>query len=100
MSDPIKSVDELVQVRENNIKPTLVVNWYKPTGKWYARCELEVPDDLPGGSDSIERFVLTNQDQLQKSFSLGSWYMTTTIVNQGKADCRFFEYMFKYGGCK
>ena len=82
------------------MKPKLIVNWYKPTGKWYTSWAEEIPEDLPGSPGSAERFVIANQKVLSKHFYLGSWYMVITAVDQLPEDARFFEGLFKYGECK
>jgi hypothetical protein len=84
------------------MKTVLRVNWYKPSGKWYAQCELEVPDDfqITFETDCIREFVEKNQNQLHKAWIAGDWYVSVTCITQDANDTRFFERLMKYGECK
>ena len=79
----------------------LLVNWYKPSGKWYAGTELDVPDDFQitytGEERCVEEFVEKHQDQLGENWIYGDWYVSVTCVQQDNDDTRFFECLLKYG---
>jgi len=78
--------------------PKLVVNWYKESGKWYTRWQIELPSGLH--TDNLMDFITTHQNQLQKSWVNGDWYVVITVEDQAVADVRFFDRLFKFGSCK
>lgn len=78
---------------------TLLINWYKPSGKWYASCRLEVPADFKDSftSDPLRDFIELHQDQLAPSWVKGDWYVSVACIEQADEDPRFFERLMKYG---
>ena len=77
-------------------KTKILVNWYKPSGKWYAQDTLTVPDDLqPYEPDSLMGFIRENQKELQPSWYGGEWFVSVTVIEQHNSDTRFFERLFK-----
>lgn len=74
------------------------VGWYKPSGKWYASEELNIPNSLT--SDILQEYIVANQRQLSTGWTNGDWYVACTVLYQSTVDTRFFERMFKYGSCK
>ncbi len=74
----------------------ILVNWYKPSGKWYAQDPLIVPDDLqPYEPDNLMNFIREHQKELQPSWYDGTWFVSVTAVEQPDSDTRFFERLFK-----
>ena len=82
------------------MKTTLLVNWYKPSGKWYSSCKLDVPDEITvvdlATTDVLKNFVELNQTELGERWVEGQWYVSVSCIEQPKEDVRFFERMFKY----
>ena len=74
----------------------IVVNWYKPSGKWYASARLQVPDDLETWDDQHIVYVEKHQDQLQSGWTNREWFVSITCIEQAKKDTRFFERLVKY----
>lgn len=74
------------------------VNWYKPSGKWYASEELNIPDSL--GADGIKEYIEAHQSQLGHNWTQHDWFVSVTVLYQSSIDQRFFERLFKYGECK
>jgi hypothetical protein len=76
----------------------LLVNWYKPSGKWYAQTELEVPDDfaITYDKDVLKEFIEEHQDQLDSNWVNGRWYVSVSCIEQTDEDPRFFERLFIY----
>ena len=81
---------------------TILVNWYKPSGKWYAQTKLSVPNDfvITYDKDVLKEFIEKHQDQLANTWVNGDWYVSVSCLEQPVEDTRFFERLFKYGDVK
>lgn len=80
----------------------LLVNWYKPSGKWYSQTSIAVPANFPiiHVPDSLKALIEDKQDQLSQNWVDGDWYVSVTCIEQDNSDTRFFERLYKYGECK
>lgn len=74
----------------------LLVNWYKKSGKCYAKDALTVPNYVSGGYDAVKEFIIQNQTQLQDSWVNNECYVSTTAIFQNYKDARFFEHLYKF----
>lgn len=74
----------------------LLVNWYKKSGKWYAKDTLTVPNYVSGSYYVVKEFIIQNQTQLQDSWVNNEYYVSTTAIFQDDKDTRFFEHLYKF----
>lgn len=74
----------------------ILVNWYKPSGKWYAQEIMYVPPDLEAWDNQHIDWIENNQGTLQSSFYFGDWFMSVSCIDQDDEDRRFFERLVKY----
>lgn len=74
----------------------LLINWYKPSGKWYAQQTMYVPPDLETWDNQHIDYIEKYQNTLKSTFVDGEWYLSITCIEQDDADIRFFERLVKY----
>lgn len=74
----------------------LLVNWYKPSGKWYASTKLQVPDDLETWDHQHVYYIEQHQDQLNPQWVDGDYFVSIACIEQAEEDTRFFERLVKY----
>lgn len=74
----------------------LLVNWYKPTGKWYAGQTMYVPTDLETWDNQHVAYVEEYQTELQSAFTNSNYFMTISCIEQDAEDIRFFERLIIY----
>lgn len=74
----------------------LLVNWYKPSGKWYASTKLQVPDNLEAWDHQHVDYIEQHQDQLQSSWTNSAYFVSITCIEQAEEDDRFFERLVTY----
>lgn len=74
----------------------LLINWYKPSGKWYAQDLMSIPSWISVLDDEFIDYIETNQEQLVKDWVDGNWYVSISCIEQDNEDTRFFERLVKY----
>lgn len=68
------------------------VNWWKPSGKWYASETLEIPDSVrPFDSTAVKRFIVENQTTLVPSWC-GNYFVTLECSD---ASPHFFNRLYR-----
>lgn len=74
----------------------LLINWYKPSGKWYAGQHMYVPNDIETFDNQHIDFIEQYQKELQQTFVDTKIIMTVSCIEQDDKDMRFFERLVKY----